>query len=58
MLHNISRSKADQTMKFDKLMDCNERIIFIKKYTQDVVEKLVLDPFLKNKIELIFGSIV
>ena len=45
-------------MKFDKLMDCNERIIFIKKYTQNVVEKLVLDPFLKNKIELIFGSIV
>ena len=40
-------------MKFGQLMEYN-----LKNNTQIVVEKLFPDPFLKNKIEHISGSIV
>ena len=31
ILHNISRSKNNQTMKFGQLIECNMRNIFIEK---------------------------
>ena len=47
ILTNISRSKDNQPTKFGQLIDCNVRIIFLKNYTQNVMEKLFTDPFLK-----------
>ena len=35
-------------MKFGQLIEYNMRNTFLKNHTQNVVEKLVLDPFLKN----------
>ena len=35
-------------MKFGQLLECNMRNIFLEKYTQNVMEKLVPDPFLKT----------
>ena len=40
--------KGNQTMKFSQLIESNMRNIVVKNYTQNVVEKLVSDPFLKN----------
>ena len=48
ILPNISRSKGQQTLKFGQLIEYNMRNIFIEKHTQNVVEKLFRDPFLKN----------
>ena len=45
-------------MKFGQLIENNLRNIFLENYIQNVVEKLVPDPFLKNEIEHISGSIV
>ena len=45
---NISRSKDNQTTKFGQLIECIMRKIFLKYHTQNVMEKLVPDPFLKN----------
>ena len=39
---SISRSKNNQTMKFDQLVET----LFLKNHTQNVVDKLVPDPFL------------
>ena len=47
MLPNISRRKGNQTMKFGQLMECNLRNIFVKKITQNVLQKLFPDPSLK-----------
>ena len=47
ILPNISRSKGNQTMIFSQLIECNIIIIFLKNHTQNEVEKLVPDPFLK-----------
>ena len=44
-------------MKFGQLIEHNIRNTFMKKHTQNVVEKLFPDPFSKNKIEHISGSI-
>ena len=46
ILPNTSRSKGNQTMKFSQLTECY--IFFLKNHTQNVMEKLVLDPFLKK----------
>ena len=46
ILPNIS--KGNQTMKFGQLIECNMKNI-LKNYTQNVVEKLVRKPFLKNQ---------
>ena len=47
ILPNISRSKGNQTMKFDQLMEYNMRNIFIgKSYTKNVVE--ILNMFLNQ----------
>ena len=48
VLPNISRSKGNQTMKFVQLIEYNMRNIFLEKNLQNVVEKLVQDPFLEN----------
>ena len=46
---NISKSKDNQKMKFDQLIEYNIRNIFLKNHTQNVVEKLFPDPFVENK---------
>ena len=51
ILPNISRSKDNQTMKFGKLIKYNMRNIFLEKHTQNVVEKLFLDPG-KSKLRI------
>ena len=52
ILPNISRSKGNQTMKFDQLIEYNVRNILEKSYTKcDAKSK-------KTKIEHIYGSIV
>ena len=43
-LSNISRSKGNQTMKFNQLIEHNMR-----NHTQNVLEKLFPDPYLKNQ---------
>ena len=48
ILPNISRSKGNQTMKTGQLIECNMRNISLKNHTQNMMEKLVPDPFLKN----------
>ena len=48
ILANNSRSKGNQAMKFDLLIEYNMRDIFLKNHTRNVVEKLFPDPFLKN----------
>ena len=47
ILTNISRSKGNQAMKFG-IIEYNMRNIFLKNHTQNVLEKLFPDPFLKN----------
>ena len=53
ILPNISRSKDNQAMKFGQLIEYNMRNIFLeiflKIHTQNAVEKLFPDPFLKNQ---------
>ena len=44
LLPNISRSKGNQTMKFGQLIEYNI-IFFLKNHTQNLVKKLVPDPF-------------
>ena len=58
ILTNVSRSKDNQAMKFGQLIEYKMRHIFLKNYTQNRVGVLFADPFLKNQIELISGSIV
>ena len=48
-LLNISRSKGNQTMKFDQLIEYKMRNNFIKKSLQNVVEKLVPDSFRNDR---------
>ena len=40
ILRNISKSKNNQTMKFDQLKKFNKRNIFLENHTQNEVEKL------------------
>ena len=47
ILSNIRRIKGDQTMKFGQLVKYNMRKYNMKNHTQNVVEELFLDPFLK-----------
>ena len=48
ILPNISRSKGNQTTKFGQLIEYN-MIFFLKNHTQNMVEKLVPDPFVKSQ---------
>ena len=45
----ISGIKGNQTMKFGQLIQCDMETLFLKKHTQNVMEKLFPDPFLKNQ---------
>ena len=45
-------------MIFGQLTECNMRNIFLKDYTQNLVEKLVPDFFMNNEIEHISESLV
>ena len=45
----ISRHKGSQKMKFGQLIEYNTRKMFLKNYTQIVMEKLSPDPFLKGQ---------
>ena len=50
VLTNISRRQGNQTMKFRYLIEyCMTNIFSLKNYTQNVVEELFPDPFLKNR---------
>ena len=56
ILHNISRSKGIQAMKFDQLIEYNMTNIYIyilyiymKNHTKHEVRKLVPDTFVKNR---------
>ena len=49
ILPNISISKTNQTMKFDQLIKHNMTRFFLKNCTQNRVEKLFPDPFLKTQ---------
>ena len=46
---NISRSKHNQKMKYDQLVEYNFKIIFLKIHTQNTVVELFPNPFLKNQ---------
>ena len=50
ILPKISRSKGNQTMKYGQLTEHNMRNIFFENHSQNVMEKLFPDPFLKNQI--------
>ena len=49
ILPNISRSKGVQKIKFGSLIEHNMRNIFVQNHTQNVVEKLFPDSFIKNQ---------
>ena len=53
---NILINKGNQTMKLGQLTECNMRNIFLKNYTQNMVEKLVQILFWKIKVDQISGS--
>ena len=47
MLHNISRSKSNQMIKFDQKIENNMRNIFVKSYTE-CGEESITRPFSKK----------
>ena len=49
ILPDILRSKGNQTMKFGQLIEYDMRNTFLRYHAQNVVEKVVPDPFLKNQ---------
>ena len=49
ILPNISRSKDNQVLKFGQLIEYNMRNISVENHTQNVLEKLFPDPYLKNQ---------
>ena len=48
ILTNTSKSKGNQTVKFGQLIEYNINIFFLKNHSENAVEKLVPDPFLKK----------
>ena len=46
-MSNILRSKDNQAIKFGQLIEYNMRNIFLKDRTQNVVDKLFSESFLK-----------
>ena len=53
ILPDISRSNGYQTMKFGHIIET----FFLKNHSQNVMDKIFPDSYLKNKIERISGSI-
>ena len=59
LLANISRSKGNQIMEFDQLIEYNMRNVFLEKsYTKMWWKNYSQTLFLKIKIEHICGPIV
>ena len=46
ILHNISQTKGNQTMKFRQLIDVTREIFFFKNYAENETGRLVPDLFL------------
>ena len=47
VLLNISRSKDSETIRFGQLIEYHVKdILFLKYHTQNMVEKLLSDPFI------------
>ena len=46
---NISRRKGNQIIKLGQLIEYNRRNTLFEAYMQNVVERLVPDPFIKNQ---------
>ena len=46
---NISRSKGNLAMKFGQLTEYTREIFFLRNHTQNVLEKLILDPLIKKQ---------
>ena len=55
ILPNISSKKGNQTMKLGQVMECSMSNIFLIKHTQNIVENLFPDPFLKLQNWANFG---
>ena len=49
IIPNTSRSKGNQAIKFGQLIEYNIGTFLLKNHTQNVVEKLFPDPYLKNQ---------
>ena len=49
VLPYISKSKDNQTVKYGQLIEYNMDRFFLKNRTQNLVEKLVPNPLLKNQ---------
>ena len=49
MLHNISRSKDSQTMKFGHSIEYNKKMFFFRNHAENVARGLVPDLFLLFK---------
>ena len=45
----ISRSKGNQTIKFGKPIEYNTSNFLLQKSNKNVLEKLLPEPFLKNR---------
>ena len=52
ILSNILRGKGNQAIKFSQLIEYKMRNIFFENFSQNRVEKLVRDPFIKIKTSL------
>ena len=49
ILPNISRVNSNQIIKFGQLIEYNMINIILTNNTQNLVKKLVSDPFIKNQ---------
>ena len=49
ILSSILRSKDNRAIKFGQLIEYEIKIFFLKNHTENVVAKLVRDPFIKNQ---------
>ena len=52
ILSIISRSKSIQTITFGQLIEHNMKNVFLKSFTQNMVEKLFPDRFIYKKLNI------
>ena len=52
---NTSRLKGNQIINFDQLIEYKMRNIFLKSHTENLVEQLLQDSYIKIKIEHVSG---
>ena len=55
ILPNTSRLKGNQIINFDQLIEYKMRNIFLKSHTENLVEQLLQDSYIKIKIEHVSG---